>query len=136
MKKTNVILTSYPLAGWTPTRIKLGTWTDEQKEQFLATVKKHTPWGYIDHCVFSVHFDNSVIHSRSFDTPRTFTPHVAKNKPNELIIEVIPDMEYTECWPICPATCPMCIQDGQCTSLFIRKFVGEVLFPKKYAKQR
>lgn len=139
VKKTNAILTSYPNGGWTPSEIKLGKWTDKQKERFLDHVRNHNPFAdgcYYETCSFNVHFDKYVIHSRGFDKPITFKPMHSKNRPNEIIIEIITDEEHRECWPVCPATCPMCIQDGQCTSLFIQKFVGEILFPQKYAKQR
>lgn len=138
-KKTKVILTSYPLDGWTSTTLKLGTWTEKQTQDFLNYVRGRHPFAdghYYNTCAFNVHFDKYVIHSRGFDAPKTFRPIKSKNKKNELIVEIITDEENRECWPGCPSTCPLCMQDGQCTSPFIKKFVGEVLFPEKYAKQK
>ena len=139
MKKTNVILTSYPLNGWASTTLKLGTWTDKQKQDFLNYIRGRHPFAdgcYYNTCSFNVHFDTYVLHSRGFDAPKTFMPIRPKNKKNELIIEVITDEENRECWPVCPAVCPLCIKDGQCTSPFIQKYIGEFLFPEKYKKQR
>ena len=138
-KKTNVILTSYPWDGWTPTKLKIGSWTDTQKNDFLNYIKLRRPLvdgHYYNTCSFNVHVDDYIIHSRGFDTSKIFKPIKSKNKKNEVIIEIITDDEHRECWPACPATCSLCMQDGQCTSPFIQKFVGEVLFPEKYAKQK
>ena len=136
-KKTHVILTNYSRDGWAPNDIKIGNWTEQQKNDFLADLNKHTPWDdYNQRCVFNVHFDKSVTHMRSFDRPQTFTPHVPKNKPNELILEIIPDINFCDCWAGCPVACPACIKDGGCTSLFIKKYIGEIIFPNKYAKQK
>ena len=137
--KTKVILTSYPLDGWSSTTLKLGSWTEKQKDDFLNYVRGRHPFAdghYYNTCSFNAHVDDYVIHSRGFDAPKIFRPIKSKNKKNELIIEIITDEENRECWPICPATCPLCIQDGQCTSQFIKKFVAERLFPNKYAKQK
>ena len=138
-KKTKVILTSYPRDGWTSTTLKLGTWTEKQKNDFLNYVRGRHPFAdghYYNTCSFNVHTDDYVIHSRGFDAPKIFRPIKSKNKKNELIIEIITDEENRDCWPVCPATCPLCIGDGQCTSPFIKKFVGEILFDHKYAKQK
>ena len=139
MKKTNVILTSYPLNGWASTTLKLGTWTDKQKQDFLNYIRGRHPFAdgcYYNTCSFNVHFDTYVLHSSGFDAPKTFMPIRPKNKKNELIIETITDEENRDCWPVCPAVCPLCIKDGQCTSPFIQKYIGEFLFPEKYKKQR
>ena len=139
MQKTNVILTSYSIDS-TPTKLKIGKWTDQQKQDFLVYVQKFSPladgYYYESRCAFNVHVDDYIVHSRGFDKPIRFKPMHSKNKPNEMIIEIITDEEHRDCWPACPATCPLCMQDGQCTSPFITKFVGEVLFQQKYAKQK
>lgn len=138
-KETNVILTTYSLDRRAPTKLKLGTWTEQQTQDFLNYIRGRHPFAdghYYNTCAFNVHFDKYVIHSRGFDAPKIFMPLRPKNKKNELIVEIITDEENRECWPGCPSTCPLCMQDGQCTSPFIKKFVGEVLFPKQYVKQR
>ena len=139
-KKTNVILTSYPRDDWSPTELKLGSWTDAQKKEFLAFVRGFNPFvdrfDYDCNCAFNVHVDDYVIHALRLSAPKTFRPIKSKNKKNEIIIEIVTDEEHRDCWPVCPATCSLCMQDGQCTSLFIKKYIGEVLFPNKYAKQK
>ena len=137
-KDTNVILTSYPVDGWTPTKLKLNKLTDKQKQEFVNHIKGYLPpEGLIsNNCAFNVHYDSSLIHCCSSNTPHEFTPHNSRNKPNELIIEVITDEENRECWPVCPTVCPLCIKDGQCTSPFVQKYIGEILFPNKYKKER
>lgn len=134
VKNTNAILTNYPNGGWTPSEIKLGKWTDKKKQEFLAFVRGHSLYNL--GCCINIHFDNSIMHVRGFQKPITFTPMHSRNKNNEIIIEIITDEENRECWPVCPATCPMCIQDGQCTSPLVKKYIGEFLFPEKYSKQR
>lgn len=135
-KKTNIIFMNYPEKRREPTKIKIGTWTEQQKNDFLANLNEHTPWDYNQRCVFNVLFDKSVIHARSFDRPKTFTPHVAKNRPNELIIQIIPDIDFCDCWAGSEMSCPVCLKCGDCTSAFIKKYIGEILFPNKYAKQK
>ena len=139
MKKTNVILTSYSMDS-TPTKLKIGKWTEQQKQDFLTYIKKFNPladdYYYESRCAFNVHTDDYIVHSRGFKKPITFKPMHSTNKPNEMIIEIITDEENRACWPVCPATCPLCMQDGQCTSPFIQKYIGAVLFPNKYAKQK
>ncbi|MBO4480090.1 MAG: hypothetical protein J5742_00505 [Alphaproteobacteria bacterium] len=141
-KKINVILSVYPNGQsgvLSPTKLKIGSWTDEQKQDFLKFVQEFHPLAdghYYNTCSFNVHFDKSMIHARGFDTPKVFQPMRSQNKPNEIIIEIITNEEYRECWPVCPATCPLCMRDGQCTSSFIKKYVGNPLFPNKYEKQK
>lgn len=133
-KKTNIILTSYPKGGGTPTRLKLGAWSNEKKQEFLNFVRMHDLYNL--GCCFNVHFDTSIMHVRSFAKPITFTPIRSQNKNNEIIIEIITDEENRTCWPVCAATCPLCVQDGQCTSPLVKKYIGEFLFAKQYKKQR
>jgi len=135
-KKTNVIFTNYPEYGLTQNTIKIGQWTEQQKMDFLSAIREHTPQEYALPCSFNVHFDKSVIHSRNFDVPKLFNPHAPKNKPNELIIEIIPQIEDVDCYAKRPAACPNCIKNGACESWFIKKYIGEILFPNKYAKQK
>ena len=133
-KKTNVILTSYPKGGWTPARLKLGAWSKEKKQEFLNYVRMHDLYNL--GCCINIHFDNSIMHVCGFQKPIVFKPMRPKNRANEMVIEIITDEENRICWPVCPATCPLCIQDGQCTSPLIRKYIGEFLFQKTYKKQR
>lgn len=135
MEKTNVIFMNYPEKRREPTRIKVDTWTEQQKMDFLSAIRKHTPQEYALPCSFNVHFDKSVIHSRNFDVPKLFNPHAPKNKPNELIIEIIPQIEDVDCYATRPAACPNCIKNGACESWFIKKYIGQTLFPNQY-KQR
>lgn len=132
-KKINIILTSYPNGKCTPTKLKLGPWIDKQKQEFLQLVRDPGLLG--DGCCFNVHFDKFILHSCGSKKPITFTPMHSQNKKNEIIIEIIPDEENRTCWPACPETCPLCIQDGQCTSQLVSRCIGEFLFKDKY-KQR
>ena len=49
---------------------------------------------------------------------------------------VSPTNRYCKCGITSEYECPKCIQDGKCTSPFIIKMLGEVLFPERYGKQR
>ena len=89
-KKTNVFLMNYPLDNRGSNKIKIASWTAEQKDNFLNAIRTQRAGYYVAPCAFSIHFDTYVIHARSFDRPKTFTPHISKNKPNEIIIEIIP----------------------------------------------
>lgn len=137
-KRTNVILRNYPDNFWVlaAQSVKIGTWTEQQKQDFITKINQHRGWDFIDGCAVSVHFDKSVIHARSFDAPKAFMPHVAKNKPNEILIEVIPNINTNECLAFMPMQCPNCIANGECTSPFIREYIGKILFPKKYNNQK
>jgi len=135
-QKTNVIFMNYQKDGEKQTKIKIGTWSDKQKQDFLDFINEHETEYYNGHCCFSVHFDKQVIHSRTFDNPKVYVPHQAKNKKNELIIEVIPDINHNECWANNDSACPICLQNGGCKSLFISQYIGKVLFPDKYTKQK
>ncbi len=135
-KKTHVILTTYPIGKTTPTKLKLGTWDEQKKQDFLKLVQNNHEQMFICTCSFNVHFDGYIIHSYSFGrAPKMFKPMHSQNKPNEIIIEIITDEENRDCWPICPSTCPLCMRDGQCTSPFVRD-MASLLFPNKYKKQR
>ena len=135
-KKTNIILTTYQFDKTKPTRLKLGPWDETQKQEFLNFIQGYNPNDdlFLSPCCFSVHFDKSVIHLRASDTPKLYTPMHSRNKKNEIIIEIIPNDEERICWPACPETCPLCMQDGQCPSLFIQKYVANILWPNKYAR--
>jgi len=135
-KKTNIVFTNYTRGNDKPTKIKIGTWTNEQKQEFLNLVMGHRGWDYVEHCSFNVHFDKSVIHLCAFNNPKTFMPIRPKNKRNELIIEVIPRIENANCWVRCDRTCPICVQNGECDALLIREYVGRTLFSEKYTNQK
>lgn len=131
-KKTNVFLMNYPLDNRGSNKIKIASWTAEQKDNFLNAIRTQRAGYYVAPCAFSIHFDTYVIHARSFDRPKTFTPHISKNKPNEIIIEIIPDVENCDCWTSLPISCPDCIKRGGCDSVFIKGAICNVLFPNAY----
>lgn len=135
-KNTNVIFMNHSATRTEPNKIKIGTWTEKQKTDFLNRVMGYTRFSFDDRCSFSVHFDRLIIHSCMFENPKLFTPIWPKNKKDELIIEVIPSIEYSTCWAARSHDCPTCIQNGGCLSWFIREQIGKTLFPDKYAKQR
>jgi len=135
-KKTTIILTNYQRNRMTPTTIKIGTWTEQQKRDFLNKILAHAGFCFDDRCSFSVHFDKSVIHSCMFEKPKLFTPMQPKNKPNELIVEIIPNIESADCYAAHKADCPTRIKSGLCTSWFIKNYIGKMLFSKRDAKQK
>ena len=135
-KKTNVIFMNYPEKRREPTKIKIGTWTEQQKTDFLNQVLAYSRFCFDDRCTFSVHFDKSVIHSCMFENPNLFKPICPKNKKDELIIEVIPAIELSSCSAPHNNLCALCIQQGKCQSWFIQEYIGQTLFPNQYEKQR
>ena len=131
--KTKVFLMVRPKGNEKPEKIELDAWSDEQKKDFLNSVKNYTPINGLvtDNCSFNVHFDSSVINACSFNAPREFTPTNLKNKSNELIIEIIPDKENPLCGVSTAHGCMDCLQNKHCDSPFITGTVINKLLPKE-----
>lgn len=134
-KQTDIIIVNYPSDNEKPFGIKVDSWTEKQTKDFLNTVKTQTPSDYRDPCVFNVHFDKYIIHSCMFNAPVTFRPRRTQNKKSEIIIEIIPSKD-SECPASCNRACPVCLRDGECTSPFIREYIGKILFAHKYQKHK
>ena len=134
-KKYDVILVNYPEYNQKPFRIKVDSWTEKQTADFLNAIKTYTASDYRDPCAFNVHFDKHIIHSCMFNAPMVFQPRRTQNKKSEIIIEIIPSKD-SDCWASCNNACPVCLRNGDCTSPFIREYIGKILFDHKYQKQR
>ena len=122
--RTKVFLMVRPKGNEKPEKIQLCEWTDEQKANFLNTIRNYTPINGLvtNNCYFNVLYDSSVINAYSFTVPREFTPTHPKNKPNELIIEITPD-ENPFCGVSTPHSCMDCLQKNKCPSPFISNMI-------------
>jgi acyl carrier protein len=138
-KETTVTLTNVPNGTEKPTVLNCGTITDAQKQDFLAAISGHKPSdndGDNHACGFNVYYaKQSAVRVVSYDMPTDFQPVKKKIGKNELIVEMVP-VSKKECGSWANYHCPICLASGDCTSPFIKKYIGEVLFPDKYAKQR
>ncbi len=138
-KETTVTLTNVPNGKEKPTVLNCGTITDAQKQDFLAAISEHKPNdndGDNHTCGFNVYYaKQSAVRVVPYEVSTNFQPTKQKIGKNELIVEMIP-MSKKECGSWANYHCPICLASGDCTSPFIKKYIGEVLFPDKYGKQR
>jgi hypothetical protein len=138
-KETTVTLTNVPNGKEKPTVLNCGTITDAQKQDFLAAISEHKPSdndGDNHTCGFNVYYaKQSAMRVVPYDMPIDFQPVKKKISKNELIVEMVP-MSKKECGSWANYHCPICLASGDCTSPFIKKYIGEVFFPDKYGKQR
>lgn len=132
-----ITITNVPNGKEKPTVLNCGTITDAQKQDFLAAISEHKPSDGDNHtCGFNVYYaKQSAMRVVPYDMPTDFQPVKKKIGKNELIVEMIP-MSKKECGSWANYHCPICLASGDCTSPFIRKYIGALLFPDKYAKQR
>ncbi|MBO7656382.1 MAG: hypothetical protein J6S80_01495 [Alphaproteobacteria bacterium] len=132
-----ITITNVPKGNEKPTTLNCGTITDAQKQDFLAAISEHKPSDGDKHtCGFNVyHAKQSAVRVVSYDMPTDFQPVKKKIGKNELIVEMVP-VTTKECGSWANYHCPICLASGGCTSPFIKKYIGEVLFPDKYGKQR
>lgn len=138
-KGTTVTLTNVPNGKEKPTVLNCGTITDAQKQDFLAAISEHKPSdndGDNHTCGFNVYYaKQSAMRVVPYEVSTNFQPTKQKIGKNELIVEMIP-LSKKECGSWANYYCPICLASGDCTSPFIRKHIGALLFPDKYAKQR
>lgn len=134
-----ITITNVPNGTEKPTVLNCGTITDAQKQDFLAAISGHKPSdndGDNHTCGFNVyHAKQSAMRVVPYEVSTNFQPTKQKIGKNELIVEMIP-MSKKECGSWANYHCPICLASGDCTSPFIRKHIGALLFPDKYAKQR
>ena len=132
-----ITITNVPNGKEKPTVLNCGTITDAQKQDFLAAISGHKPSDGDNHtCGFNVYYaKQSAMRVVPYEVPTNFQPTKQKIGKNELIVEMIP-MSKKECGSWANYHCPICLASGKCTSPFIRKHIGALLFPDKYAKQR
>ena len=131
--KTKIFLTVHPTGNEKPEMIELCEWTDEQKTDFLKSVKTYTPIRGLlvtDKCSCNVHCGSSIIHASSFTDAREFTPSRPTNKPNTIIIEIIPDKENPLCRVSTPHGCMDCLRENKCPSPFISNMILGQILPK------
>ena len=138
-KEITVTLTNVPNGKEKPTVLNCGTITDAQKQDFLAAISEHKPSdndGDNHTCGFNVYYaKQSAMRVVPYEVSTNFQPTKQKIGKNELIVEMIP-LSKKECGSWANYHCPICLASGDCTSPFIRKHIGALLFPDKYAKQR
>ena len=138
-KEITVTLTNVPNGKEKPTVLNCGTITDAQKQDFLAAISGHKPSdndGDNHTCGFNVyHAKQSAMRVVPYEVSTNFQPTKQKIGKNELIVEMIP-MSKKECGSWANYHCPICLASGDCTSPFIKKYIGEVFFPNQYGKQR
>lgn len=134
-----ITITNVPNGTEKPTVLNCGTITDAQKQDFLAAISGHKPSdndGDNHTCGFNVyHAKQSAMRVVPYEVSTNFQPTKQKIGKNELIVEMIP-MSKKECGSWANYHCPICLASGDCTSPFIRKHIGALLFPDKYGKQR
>ena len=134
-----ITITNVPNGKEKPTVLNCGTITDAQKQDFLAAISGHKPSdndGDNHTCGFNVYYaKQSAVRVVPYEVSTNFQPTKQKIGKNELIVEMIP-MSKKECGSWANYHCPICLASGDCTSPFIKKYIGEVLFPDKYGKQR
>ena len=135
------------------TKIKIGTWSDEQQQKFIESLYKFEDKDtYRCLCSFDVEYDNTRLCDIGIGdgvgcTINDWPDHLKTAKDSELVIEMDPSIKRPgsslpddgsdcECGAKHSHCCPRYIKDGKCTSPSIRKLVGEVLFPEKYGKTR
>lgn len=138
MSDTKITLTNMPKGREKATTLHCGTMTVQQKQEFLDCIFKYNPKSNNGHnhtCGFNLYYDKRALRVVSYDTPKQYKPLRHKNSENELVIEIIP-LHHEECGSWANYHCPMCLEYGACTSQFIRKYIGEVLFPDKYGRNR
>ncbi len=139
-KSTFVTLTNRPKGSEKPETINCGEITAEQKNKFFEAIIPYNPEtmnGCNKSCGFNVYYGPLV----SYVSPYSATHTVAqnsnhlKNEGNEIIIEMVPITTH-ECGSWANYHCPSCLEKGECKSRFVIQYVGMLLFPEKYKKQR
>lgn len=131
-----ITITNVPKGNEKPTTLNCGTITDAQKQDFLAAKYKPNMTDDDFHeCGFILYYAQSSKGVLPYGMPEKFRPSKRKIGENELVVEMIP-LSKKECGSWDNYNCPKYIASGNCTSPFIKKYIGEVLFPDKYGKQR
>ena len=124
-KKVTIVLVPYEPGAVKPKKIKLGELTWAQKKDLISDmIPKSGIWD--DTCSFNIHYDKLLTHVPANNKSVTFTPHHSKNKPSEIIIETIPDMERKECWANTNSKCTECVDSGCCSSPSLKMFIKQI----------
>lgn len=142
----NVTLTHIPNAGEKTTRLNLEQLTSLEVYNYMHSIRYYNPQDNIIRyynpqddngnnylCGFNIYYKSVAFRVVPYDIPKKW--HDKKNDENELVIEMIP-LSKSECGSQANYHCPICLANGECKSPFIKKYIGKVLFPEKYGKQR
>jgi hypothetical protein len=129
-----------------PTQLNLGQISEEQLKKFLVIISNSKPErGEKYYCGFDVFWGNEAFEVRPMRLDARLPvaehwlpmPSMTPAKPDEVVIVLRPGvLNDIDCAVSDAHNCPICIQSGMCPSPFIRKYIGKVLFPNKYAKQK
>ena len=122
-KPIKIILVNYNPRGEKRTKIKFGTCSVQEKQDFIAKLPEYANDFADELCSLNIHHDKLLTHIPARGMVRQFVPRHSQNTKNELIIETIPNMEYNECWANAPIACPKCINEHGCTSHLIKDLV-------------
>lgn len=134
----NVTLTNLPNGNEKPTTLNLGSISEKKKQYFVNRVLQINPKdneGDNHTCCFNLYYDQNAVRISPYDEPKTWQPFNQKNDEKELVIEMIP-FSKESCGSWANYHCPMCLASGECKSPFIKKYIGEFLFSKKYKSER
>lgn len=124
---TKVILTNKlvsKIGKLKPAQIDLGTLSPTQIEKLLKFINEYDPKDFsATKCFCNLHFDTTTIHASGIRTAQQFAPIRPMNKPNEMIVEIIPaaDKEDRDCGLKEDANCALCFQRNLCKSPFITR---------------
>ena len=122
-KGIKVILTNKSMSNiGKPAQIKIGTLPQTQLHKLLKFINEYNPEDFLGtKCFCNIHFDTTIVHANGIRPAQQFTPIRPMNKPNEMIIEIIPaaDKEERDCGLKEEANCALCVQRNLCKSPFI-----------------
>lgn len=126
------------------TKLKVGTWSDEQCKRFIQGIYDFEPQSPDCHfCTFNVEYGHIWMHGIGLfdyenDAVNDFPDALKHGSDRELVIIMSPYLlnKSCKCGVKSPDKCPMYVKDGKCTAPSIKKLVGEVLFSDKYNKKR
>ena len=112
--------------------------SDDKKQEFLDSVLENNPKdndGDCHSCGFNLYYDHNEVNIMPYDTPRKIHSLGQKNAEDELVIEMVP-LSKKRCGAWANYMCATCLAAGDCTSSFIRKYIGSMFFPRKYDKEK
>ena len=112
--------------------------SDNKKQQFLDSILHNNPKdndGDCHSCGFNLYYNHDAVNIMPYDRPKKIQPLKQKNAEDELVIEMI-SLTKTKCGAWANYQCPTCLSAGDCTSPFVKKYIGSLFFPRKYAKEK
>lgn len=139
-KNTKVILTTT----WYGCKKEANSFTlddmlsDDKKQEFLDSVLQNNPKdndGDCHSCGFNMYYNNDAVNIMPYDIPKKIQTLGQKNAEDELVIEMLA-LSKKKCGILANYQCPTCLAAGDCTSPFIKKYIGSLFFPRKYTKEK